>query len=395
MSEALNVVSHYLKAFADGNIDSALGLIHPDAVWHVDGDPAVVTVGIIRGRTAIRDWLLRFPDGFRPLSFSIDHTWAADNEVVVAGRFRHQVMPHASLVDSDFVIRFTLRNGLIARYQIFEDSLLISQARHHASPSRSARINGSLYGWDDVGQGAPVVFLHGLFLDRQFWRETVDGLAASQRCVAFDMPGHGVSEWREGLSLDAIAEDLALWLVEHGASGATLVGHSQGGMIALRLAAKYPDLVGRLVLVNTSARAEDLERLPIWRQRRAALLGDANLRKTVFDEIQRFTTAPGWHDAHPATSRQEQQIMMSHDLAALTQALDAAIFERRDVRGLLRDITVPVTVVSGALDRATPPALGEEIAAGVPRGRATTVEAVGHHLPKEAPVAMINAILGA
>lgn len=394
MNEARSVVSHYLKAFANGNIDGALALIHPDAVWHVDGDPSVVTVGIIRGHTAICDWLRRFLEGFRPLSFSTDHWWENGDEVLVAGRFRHRVMPHHSIVDSDFIIRFTVRNGLIERYQIFEDSLLISQARQHASPARGARINGSLYGWDDTGQGAPVVFLHGLFLDRHFWRETVDGLSSCRRCVAFDMPGHGASEWRDGMTLDAIAEDLALWLVEHGAAGATLVGHSQGGMIALRLAAKYPDLAGRLVLVNTSARAEDPERLPLWRHRRVALLGDPAVRGAVFEEIQRFTTASGWCDAHPAACQREREAMMEHDPKALASALDAAIFERGDIRALLGDIVAPVTVLSGALDRATPPALGAEIAAGVRAGHAITIEAVAHHLPAEAPVSMINAILG-
>lgn len=394
MNDAVEAVRRYLKAFAAADIEGALALIHPGAVWHVDGDCSVVTVGIIQGLAAIRDWLQRFPEGFRPLSFSTDHWWASGDEVLVAGRFRHRVLPHESIVDSDFVIRFTVRKGLIERYQIFEDSLLISKARQHASPGRRARINGSLYAWDDTGEGAPVVFLHGLFLNRQFWRDTVDGLSSCRRRVAFDMPGHGLSEWRDGMTLDVMAEDFALWLAENGAAGATLVGHSQGGMIALRLAATFPDLVGRLVLVNTSARAEEPERLGLWRHRRAALLGDAAGRRAVFEDIQRFTTASGWCEARPAACQRELQAMLGHDPTALASALDAAIFERCDIRALLAGIAVPMTVLSGALDQATPPALGAEIAAGVQAGRAITIDAVAHHLPTEAPGSMIEAILG-
>src|SRR3546814_7889352 len=86
------------------------------------------------------------------------------------------------------------------------------------------------------------------------------------------MPGHGASGWRDGLDLDGIAEDIALWIIEHGAAPVTIVGHSKGGMIAMRIAARYPALVERLVLVNTSARAEYPDRLEAWRERRAELL---------------------------------------------------------------------------------------------------------------------------
>jgi len=192
--------------------------------------------------------------------------------VIALGRFRHRVQPTDAIVDSDYAIRFTIRGGRIARYQIFEDSLLIAMARHSDAIARQARLNEVLYGWDDSGCGRTIIFLHGLFLNRQFWAPVIDRLGEGHRCVAFDMPGHGVSTWRNGLDLDGIADDLALWIVENGAAPATIVGHSQGGMIALRLAGRHPDAVKRLVLVNTSARPEYPERIDAWRARRGALL---------------------------------------------------------------------------------------------------------------------------
>src|SRR3546814_2003544 len=76
-------------------------------------------------------------------------------DVIALGRFRHRVVPTGAIVDSDYAIRFTIRDGLIARYQIFEDSLLIGHAFADGTPARSATINGTVYGWDDVGQGPP------------------------------------------------------------------------------------------------------------------------------------------------------------------------------------------------------------------------------------------------
>lgn len=205
------------------------------------------------------------------------------------------------------------------------------------------------------------------------------------------MPGHGVSTWRDGLDLDGIAEDIALWIAEHGARPATIVSHSQGGMIAMRIAARYPDVVRRLVLVNTSARAEFSDRIGAWQKRRAALL-DANARDEVLSDVQRMTTAPGWMDAHPGAAAREREVMASHDPVRLASALDAAVLNRTDIRPLLAGITSPVDVVSGALDQATPPELGEEIAASVAHRRHTIVAGAAHHIPTEQPDVLIQLV---
>lgn len=387
MGENIALIERYFAAFGAGDIDAALDCIHPDAIWHVDGDPSVVTVGIIQGRNAVRHWLERFPTGFQPLAFSVDRLIGEGADVIALGRFRHRVQPTDAIVDSDYAIRFTIRDGRIARYQIFEDSLLIGMARHSAEPARQARINGTLYGWDDSGSGSTVMFLHGLFLNRQFWTPLIDRLGEGNRFVTFDMPGHGVSTWRDGLDLDGIADDLALWIMENGAAPATIVGHSQGGMIALRLAARHPDAVERLVLVNTSARPEYPERIDAWRARRAALL-DTGARNEVLRDVQRMTTAPAWMEAHPTEAASEREVMASHDPASLALALDAAVLDRGDVRPLLARIKVPIEVISGELDHATPTELGQEIAVSVGQGRHIIVDGAAHHVPTEQPDAI-------
>lgn len=404
MSDALNdtnpscqttplaIVERYFAAFGAGDIDAAMACVHPAAIWRVDGDPVVGTVGIIQGRNAVREWQMRFPESFRPLDFAVDRLIADEAEVVALGRFRHRVVPNGAIVDSGYAIRFTIRNGLIARYQIFEDSLLIAKAFTSDSPARSATINETAYGWDDCGQGKPVLFLHGLFLDRSFWSQQVSALSQCYRCIAFDMPGHGSSSWRPWLDLDGIADDIALWITEHCSVPVTIVGHSQGGMIAMRLAARHAPLVERLVLVNTSARAEYPERLDGWRARRAELLAGNDARAAALADVQRMMTASTWIETHPDVVTAEHAIMMGLDPDLLVQALDAAVLKRGDIRHLFPSISAPVAVLSGALDQATPPALGEEIAAGVADGQHHMVPDVAHHLPTEVPEIVTQAI---
>lgn len=93
MGESIALIERYFSAFGAGDTDAALDCVHPDAIWHVDGDPDVVTVGIIRGREAVRRWLERFPSGFRPLVFSVDRLIGGDPDVMALGRFRHRVRP--------------------------------------------------------------------------------------------------------------------------------------------------------------------------------------------------------------------------------------------------------------------------------------------------------------
>lgn len=387
------IVERYFAALTAKDVQAAMACVHPDAIWRVDGDPVVGTVGIVKGWEAVRAWQLRFPDSFCPLDFSVERLIADDAHVIALGHFRHRVVSTDAIVDSDYAIRFTVRDGLIARYQIFEDSLLIAQAFASDTAARSAIINGTAYAWDDCGQGAPVLLLHGLFLDRSFWSRQVEALSDGHRCIAFDMPGHGRSGWRQGLDLEAIAEDIALWIEEHCSGPVTIVGHSQGAMIAIRIAARHASLVERLVLVNTSARAEYPERLDGWRERRALLLAGDGARARALSDVQRLATAPAWIEAHTEEVAAEHAVMMRHEPGLLVKALDAAVLTRSDIRPLLDSISAPVAVLSGALDQATPHVFGEEIAAGVAMGQHYLVPDAAHHLPTEAPETVTQAIV--
>lgn len=389
--QAKALIGRYLDAFARGDAQATLACIHPRAIWHIDGDPEVVTVGLLQGREAIATWLARFPEGFQAQTFSIRCLLSDGQDVVALGRFRHRVLPGTSLVDSDFAIRFTLKDGLIVRYQIFEDSLTIAQARATGSPARQLPVEGGRLGWNDVGNGSPVMFLHGLFLDRNVWNPVIEACAATHRCVAFDMPGHGVSQWRAGLTLEGMARTFALWARENDAVPLTIVGHSQGGMVALQLAAAFPDLVKRVIVINTSAREEPAERLPVWRRRHERLLTGAS--EQVFNEVQAFAGRPApclWQSAEQARQR---QVLHQQAPAGLAMALQAAVLERKDMRACLARIRCPVTVLAGGQDLATPPELGREIAMSVRRGVIQVVEHAGHQLPTEAPDIIAEAIM--
>lgn len=108
---------------------------------------------------------------------------------------------------------------------------------------------------DERGSGAPVVFVHGLGLDRRRW----DGVAravvdAGYRAITFDLRGFGESEPPAApYRMDDLVGDLVAVADELAGDSFHLVGHSLGGMISLSFAVRWPDRLRSLTLASTTA----------------------------------------------------------------------------------------------------------------------------------------------
>jgi 3-oxoadipate enol-lactonase len=383
------LVEAYFAAFGSGDLDGALALLTEDVIWHVDGAVSVSTVGLLQGRERVRRWLERFPQNFKPLVFAIDRLFESGDEVMAVGRFRHRVLATSRTAGSDLAIRFTVRDGQIARYQILEDSLLLARAFDPDDrwDTHQVKVNGATYSYTHRGEGPVVVFAHGLFVDHTIFDAQVADLESTHRCISLDMPGHGRSGYHEaGWTLDDIADDLALLIEEQSLGPVAFVGQSQGGMVGIRLAARRPELVSKLVLIGTSARPEDPARLGDWHALRNTILtGSEAEREAAFTGVQKHVNSSAWLDDQAPLATKERAIMLSHDRAGVTLALDAAVIEREDTQALLANITAPTLVICGAADRATPVALSREIASAIPSAQIEILPGVGHHPPLEAP----------
>ena len=96
---------------------------------------------------------------------------------------------------------------------------------------------GRRLAFDVVGDGPPVVLLHGLTFDRRVWDPVVEHLGQSCRCVCVDLPAHGESGG-SAASIEEVADAVAD-TVDHALSDpAVVVGHSMGAVVALRYAAR-------------------------------------------------------------------------------------------------------------------------------------------------------------
>ena len=104
------------------------------------------------------------------------------------------------------------------------------------------------------GQGAPVVFLHGLFGSSQNWAGMGRRLSQAGRMLAVDLRNHGSSPHAEPHSLAACVEDLAAWAGQHAPGRLRLIGHSMGGLVAMSFALHHPERTAGVAAVDIAPR---------------------------------------------------------------------------------------------------------------------------------------------
>lgn len=195
-----------------------------------------------------------------------------------------------------------------------------------------------------AGAGPPLVVIPGLAGDISEWHAITDPLAERFRVLAFDNRGGGQTDKPDApYTIEQMASDAAGLLRAVGVGPATVLGVSMGGRVALALALDHPELVSRLILVSTGARAS--------RRRWLGLMGLAS-------------GLPLLRGKHP-----QPRYAFRHQRAATTayNAVDR-----------LGEIQVPTTIMHGKSDRTAPLALAEELHAGIAGSRLLTFP--GGHL---------------
>jgi 3-oxoadipate enol-lactonase len=233
----------------------------------------------------------------------------------------------------------------------------------------------------EAGQGPPVVLIHGLGWDCSLWYPTFDLLAPHHRVIAADTRGHGESDKPDGpYTISGFAEDWAGLLDQLGVSGASVVGLSQGGMVAQVLALARPDLVASLVLVATSCSSHPDARANM--EARIAALADAGPEAAARVAAESIFS-PAWRRRNPDAMERFMHWRCLAPAAPLTAAMRAVY--GFDLSAELPTIRVPTLVLSGGADTLIPPVAQRAIASLIPGAELHVLPDVGHMIPVEAP----------
>jgi len=214
-----------------------------------------------------------------------------------------------------------------------------------------------------------LILLPGQLCDAALWQPQIAALGDLAEIIVGDLT--------QDDSVAAMAERVMV----AAARRVAMCGLSLGGYVALEVMRRMPDRVDRLALISTSARPDATEQsLRRERSVRAARIG------TFKGVTPRFL--PGIVHPDHAVDPDLAKIVLD-----MTQRVGRVAFERQqnaalsrpDSRPLLASIRCPTLVVGGRQDRVTPPALQEEIAAGIAHSSLRILDVCGHLAPLEQP----------
>jgi pimeloyl-ACP methyl ester carboxylesterase len=254
----------------------------------------------------------------------------------------------------------------------------------------------------EIGEGPPLLFVHGLSGSWPNWLEQLPVFAASHRVIACDLPGFGRSPMpAEPISISGYARTLDRLFDALHIDAATVVGNSMGGFVSAELAIGFPQRVERLVLVSAAGLSTYNNRgatraLPAMRRAERVIAAYAGWLAAHSDAA---TRRPGLRNAAlglvtrhpsrlPAALAAEQ--LRGAGKPGFIQALQANL--NYDFRDRLTEIACPTLIVWGEHDRIITVRDAAAFAQLIPGSRKVVFPDTGHLAMLERPAAF-NALL--
>lgn len=244
---------------------------------------------------------------------------------------------------------------------------------------------------DRMGEGQPLVFLHGIGGNRTNWHDQLPFFAREFHAMAWDARGYGLSDDYDGpLDFADFAADLLRLLDHFDMAKAHLCGLSMGGRILQDFYPRHRERVASLVLCDTfpgfDASFSPEKRAEFVRLRKQPLIEGKEPRDiapTIAKTLIGPTSSPAVLDrliASIAALHKESYIKTVEATTQYDRVAD------------LPNIKVPTLLVYGAEDRLTPPSIGRKMAAAIPGSELAVIADAGH-LPNIERPAMFNALV--
>jgi 2-hydroxy-6-oxonona-2,4-dienedioate hydrolase len=233
----------------------------------------------------------------------------------------------------------------------------------------------------ESGEGTPLILMHGTGGHLEAYARNLRALAARYRVIAYDYPGHGWSTVSTtDLEIDSYVEHLIGLMDALSVRRAHLSGESLGGWVAVKVAARHPDRVGRLVLNTpggTMATPEVMERIRSLSQAAADDPSEEHIRARLV-----------WLMADPSSVTDElvairRAIYQRPGFATSMRHILCLQDEKVRRRNMVTDdelaaITAPTLVIWTSDDPSGPAKAGLDMAERIPGGEFQLIEGAGH-----------------
>jgi pimeloyl-ACP methyl ester carboxylesterase len=295
-----------------------------------------------------------------------------------------------------FVGRSTLRVLLLASASFAVAGGLVLATAADAAPvgqAAATAFRSDRLSVEVVGSGPDVVLIPGFASSREVWRAEAERLKATYRVHLVQLAGFAGEPWAhgDGPFVQPMAEELARYVREAGLERPAVIGHSMGGMTAVRLAQRHPELVGRVMSVDSLPFFSALFGPQVTAETARPFADQAAAGMLAADEAgfrASQTQGASGLARDPATREAMVEWSMRSDRRALASAIREVM--TTDLRPGLAAMTTPVWAVYAAdADGGAPAAMADALwgreYATLPGVRLVRVDSSRHFIMADQP----------
>lgn len=236
------------------------------------------------------------------------------------------------------------------------------------------------------GDGRPLLLIHGSLCDHRYWAPQYAPLSSAARVIGLSLRHYWPERWDgrgEGFSIEQHAGDVAAFIEAYGHGPVDLCGHSRGGLVALRVAMRFPRLIRRLVLAEPGGRIGAPGTAPESRSAVAAALPAIAARIAAGDidgGLEQFLMLVDGPRGWLRTPAPFKQMARDNAHTLLGQAREPATWLDPDE---LRELVLPTLLMGG--ERSPPLFAGnlQRLAELLPQARRVTIARAAHPLNVE------------
>lgn len=257
--------------------------------------------------------------------------------------------------------------------------------------------NGTQLAYDALGDGPPLVLIHGGYMDRRMWDDQVPVFAEHYRVIRYDVRGFGKSLLPQVPYSDR--QDLLALLHQVGVQKTALLGLSLGGMIATDFTLEHPEMVDALILVGSPVGGFPRRPPPtneagepqhsIWEAAFQKAKRDRNIPALVDALMSDPTLVPS--PEYPAARKRVRDNLSEYSFVWVTDPAPRQPLEP-PAYGRLAEIHVPALIVMGAEDDPELFEHAEKLAQGIVGAERVTIEKT-HHMPNMEKPEEFNALV--
>jgi 3-oxoadipate enol-lactonase len=255
-----------------------------------------------------------------------------------------------------------------------------------AMPTTSVNTPLGRVSFTETGQGPPLVILHSLLTDSRSFDRVIPHL--SGRIITLDLPGFGTTDPAPA-SIDAFADMMAAAVLEICGDevSPTVMGNGLGAFVALGMAVRHPELLGRLVLVGCGAAIPEAGR-PAF-STMIELVESGGMAALTPVALRRIFTED-YLEAHPEEAEERAAVMATTDPKAFVAACRALL--GMDFTASAPGVPNSTLIVVGEDDRATRPEMAIRLNDLMPNATLVTLSGVAHAPQLQDPPGFVDAI---